>query len=94
MTNAERKPPTPAEVQERLNRQHGAIVPEQPRSTAIATVASTAVAIPDNRSTTAKYLDEVASSAIVGSPIKFNKHGKFTTKDGDEISIVPAIAGG
>ena len=88
MTTAERKPPTPAEMQERLNRQHGATVPEKPPSgngTAVATVtkASTAVTVPDNRSTTAKYLDEVASSSIVGSPIKFNKHGKFATKDAE-----------
>jgi hypothetical protein len=88
---AGRKPPTPAEMQERLNRQHGATVPEKPpggNGTAVATVTktSTAVAIPDNRSTTAKYLDDIAPSSMVGLLIKFNKHGKFATADGTEIS--------
>jgi hypothetical protein len=86
-TTLGRKPPTPAEVQERLNKMHGATVPKQSsgNGTAVATVAktSTAVAVPDNRSTTTTYLDEIAPSSIVGRMIKFDKNGKFVTPDDD-----------
>ena len=47
---------------------------------------TTAVAVPDNRSYRARYLDEVAPSGIAGRLIKFDKSGKFVTNDdGSEI---------
>jgi hypothetical protein len=69
--------PTAADVLARQRADHG--------GTAVATVAqtSTAVAVPDNRSTTSKYLDEIAPSSIVGRMIKFDKNGKFVTPDDD-----------
>jgi hypothetical protein len=74
-------------MQERLNRMHGAVAPKSPsgNGTAIAAApqTSTAVAVPDNRSTTSKYLDEIAPSSIVGRMIKFDKNGKFVTPDDD-----------
>ena len=57
-----------------------------PAASAPAPRASTAVAVPDNRSYRARYLDEVAPSGIAGRLIKFDKSGKFvTTDDGSEI---------
>ena len=48
---------------------------------------TTAVAVPDNRSYRARYLDEVAPSGIAGRLIKFDKSGKYVTSDdGAEIS--------
>jgi hypothetical protein len=76
MENAQRKPPTPAEVQDRLNKQHGAIVPVGKTSTA--------VAVPDNQSAATAYLNEIAPSSVVGERIDFNKNGKFVRADTDE----------
>ena len=45
------------------------------------------VAVPDNRSYRARYLDEVAPSGIAGRLIKFDKSGKYVTSDdGSEIA--------
>ena len=58
-----------------------------PAASAPAPRASTAVAVPDNRSYRARYLDEVAPSGIAGRLIKFDKSGKFiTSDDGAEIA--------
>jgi hypothetical protein len=56
---------------------------------AIVPVARQAIALPDVRTEHQKYLDEVAPSAIVGRPIKFDgKDGRFLYADTDE-SISP-----
>jgi hypothetical protein len=43
----------------------------------------TAVAIPRSGTAVATYLDEIASSGIVGRMIKFDKNGEFVTPDDD-----------
>jgi hypothetical protein len=85
-----RKPPTAAEV---LARQK--VDAEKRRvgnGTAVATTtaaASTAVAVPDKRTATAQYLDEIAPASIVGRLVKFSKEGQFVTSDdGEPISDV------
>jgi hypothetical protein len=87
VTPTPRKPPTAAEV---LARQKADA--EKRRSgngTAIAAPAATAVAVPDKRTATAQYLDEIAPASIVGRMIKFSKEGQFTTSDdGEPISDV------
>ena len=54
---------------------------------------TTAVAVPDNRSYRARYLDEVAPSGIAGRLIKFDKSGKYVTSDdGAEIAEAAEFA--
>jgi len=83
-----RRPPTAAEVLARqkadAERQRGG------NGTAVATTtASTAVAVPDKRTATAQYLDEIAPASIVGRLIKFSKEGQFVTSDdGEPVSDV------
>jgi hypothetical protein len=56
----------------------------QPRQDVVP-VAGQAVALPDIRTEHQKYLDEIAPSAIVGRPIKFDgKEGKFLYADTNE----------
>jgi hypothetical protein len=63
--------------------------PSGPPEQAIVAAAKQPVALPDVRTEHQKYLDEVAPSAIVGRPIKFDgKDGKFLYADTDE-SISP-----
>src|SRR5689334_17425045 len=80
-----RRPRTPQEVaaeQRRLaEKSHEAATAKLPAKTATAT----AVAVPDNRTSVQRYLDEVAPASIVGRMIKFNgKDGVFKTADDDE----------
>jgi hypothetical protein len=60
-----------------------------PPQQAVVPAAKQTVALPDVRTEHQKYLDEVAPSAIVGRPIKFDgKDGRFLYADTDE-SISP-----
>ena len=55
---------------------------QAPTATSVpAPKASTAVAVPDNRSYRERYLDDVAPASIVGRMIKFSKEGTFVTHD-------------
>jgi hypothetical protein len=53
-----------------------AVVPARP--------ASTAVALPDNRTPVQMYLDEIAPANIAGRLVKFSKDGVFVTTDNNE----------
>ena len=55
--------------------------PRSPSLPAKATPQTTAVAVPDGQPYTARYLDEIAPSGIVGRLIKFSKDGEFCTND-------------
>ena len=46
--------------------------------------ASTAVAMPDNRTPAQRYADEIAPASISGRLIRFSKEGAFTTADDGE----------
>ncbi len=52
--------------------------------------AATAVAVPDTRTETQKYLDEIAPASIVGRMIKFTKNSEFATSD-DNVAITPTL---
>jgi hypothetical protein len=63
---------------------------------AIAEPAKTAVAVPDNRSSVQKYIDDVAPATIAGRVIRFGKEGKFVTPDdgteiGDDIDFIALV---
>jgi hypothetical protein len=62
--------------------------PEKPSATtALVTIEhrpSPAIALPDTRTPTQRYLDEVAPASIVGRLIKFTKEGSFATADDGE----------
>jgi len=47
-------------------------------------VRSAAVTLPDGRTSTQRYLDEVAPASIVGRLVKFTKEGSFATADDGE----------
>ncbi len=77
--------PTAAELARRTPLD-GAPIP--PKAVAIVPVARpTAVAVPDNRSYRARYLDDVAPTTMAGRIIKFSKEGTYVVADDDsEIS--------
>jgi hypothetical protein len=59
--------------------------PKHDGGTALTTVSQTAVAIPDNRSDVAKFLDNVAPTEAVGPVFEFDgKNGAFKNRDTDE----------
>jgi hypothetical protein len=76
---------TPTQVREQQQRDADRDREKQRASLPAATTGNggTAVAIPDNRTAVQAYLDEVAPASIVGRLIKFNKDGRFATKDDD-----------
>jgi hypothetical protein len=49
-----------------------------------AKASGTAVAAPDNRTSTQKYIDEIAPAGLAGRLVKFGKEGAFVTADDDE----------
>jgi hypothetical protein len=62
---------------------------KQAMAPAVPKPVTTAVALPDTRNATEKYLDEVAPASIVGRMIKFGKEGSFiTSDDGEEVPEV------
>lgn len=95
-TTIERKPPTVEQIlaeQERLAEKETASIKANLPATA---PASTAVAVPDNRTEVQRYIDEIAPASIVGRMIKFSKDGKFVTHDdgeaiGDDVDFVALV---
>jgi hypothetical protein len=56
----------------------------------------TAVAVPDNRTSVQRYVDDIAPASIVGRMIKFNKDGNYVTHDdgaviGDDVDFVALV---
>jgi hypothetical protein len=88
-SNAQRKPPTPTEVQERLVKLHGAVVPEKADAFGLpaAKVASaaTALATPEQASVFQQYADAVSPRNIVGKLLKFSKGDYVAGEGGEEI---------
>jgi hypothetical protein len=90
-----RQPPTPAEVQERLNRQHGAIVPgakqdafglpadENSRTQVLAS--TTALTVPEQASVFQQYADAASPRNITGKLLKFAKGDYVAGESGEEI---------
>src|SRR3982074_1380735 len=79
-----RRPPTAAEV---LARQKADA--ERQRGGGRAPPYVDGIAVPDKRTATAQYLDEIAPASIVGRLIKFSKEGQFVTcDDGEPVSDV------
>jgi hypothetical protein len=74
MNDPAAKIPTPEEVQDRLNKQHGAIVPLKASLPAVA----------DKQTAIAAFINEIAPASIVGRMIKFTKDGIFATHDDGE----------
>lgn len=81
--SAKRRPPTPEQIIADQKRRAGNGTAERKVVTVPAkvTTTNTAVAVPDNRTDTQKYLDEIAPASIVGRLIKFGKEGSFVTAD-------------
>jgi hypothetical protein len=78
-----RTPPTPEVVlaeQKRLAEKATAAT----KAALPAKAAPIAVAVPDNRNSVQRYLDETAPASIVGRMLKFSKEGKFVTADDEE----------
>jgi hypothetical protein len=74
--NVTRQPPTPAEVQDRLNRMHGADVP---------TTGGTAIATADQANVFQQYADAVSPRNIVGKLLKFAKGDYLAGEGGEEV---------
>jgi hypothetical protein len=76
--NTQRKVPTAAEKLAQQKRDHapGGLVKAEPPPKL--------PAVPDTRTSTQAYLDEIAPGTIVGRMVKFTKDGKFATSDDGE----------
>src|SRR5436305_6412591 len=83
-STAKRQPPPPEQVraaqEQQAEQDHARIQANLP-----APVASTAVAVPDNRTNVERYIDDVAQASIVGRTIKFNIDGNYVTTDDDAV---------
>jgi hypothetical protein len=78
------QPPTPQQIQKEQTR---LLEADKARASVPAKVEAKLPAVPDNRTSVQRYLDDVSPVSIVGRMVKFAKEGKFlTTDDNAEIS--------
>jgi hypothetical protein len=87
-----RQPPTPTEVQERLNRMYGATVPgaaakvdENNATQVMKVLVGTSLTVPEQASVFQQYADAASPRNIVGKLLKFAKGDYIAGEGGEEI---------